>query len=588
MSSPLEMRGGVRYDFSGDLALLEAPKIIRRHAASMHQFHHEKTHCMSTHSTKYRVVTATLLIAGLQGGLVAPSMAAETPVTTHSAMQKTATVNATPDQTEGNQEAQGAASTITMKAQLKDSGYLLRWTGFPEDLEASSILVDVNFYTPSGEYGGSVLESPTLTEGTKEGEFRLLMSPAKEKEVVYVIVLTDSINNISYEFFVTEDGTRLVQTVDPRNGKAKPTEPPVDIEREETETAEATAQPASEAVNPPSPTATSSADTNGDAVRRTVDNPQKNDSGQYVVSEDTSMYDPQNLGKGKAHLSVQESQGDSQDDTKPVTILGTNFPQNDKGYDLMVMEVDSEGNTVGDALAIVHVDSASISAGSFEAVIGVPGASLQIGKTYLVVAFDASGDGNLQLNTVRFTVTQASAESGGSSSDSSSKDESKSAAEPSANPTIAADTAGASGANAPAAGSKSKTRGIQADTAMAPGTRDATISVPRPSGGSATESSSALGYRTEEAQPVQVPTPNSNLPSGADSAAQSRRAAILNGSSSQVRTDPGSPNGVKATEAQITRNMNQSTPLLPILVTLGGGLILGALGVSRARTSKKD
>jgi hypothetical protein len=45
---------------------------------------------------------------------------------------------------------------------------------------------------------------------------------------------------------------------------------------------------------------------------------------------------------------------------------------------------------------------------------------------------------------------------------------------------------------------------------------------------------------------------------------------------------------VKATEAQITRNMDKSSPLLPILVTLGGGLILGALGMSRMHTSKKD
>lgn len=588
MSSPLEMRGGVRCDFSGDLTSLETPKSIRRHAASMHQFHHEKTHCMSTHSTKYRVATATLLIAGLQGGLIAPSMAAETPVTTYSAVPKGLGHRVEQNDAAPNAQRQNAASKVTMRAQFQENGFLLRWSGIPEELAATDILVDIDFYTVTGEYGGSNVENPQVSEEENEGEYSLLMSPAKEKEVVYVIVLTDSINNISHEFFVTEDGTRLVQTVDPRNGKAKPAELPVDIEREEAETPEATAQPTSEAVNLPSPTATSFADTNGDRVRRTVDNPQNNDSGQYVVSEDTSMYDQQNLRKGKAHLSVQESQGDSQDDTKPVTILGTNFPQNDKGYDLMVMEVDSEGNTVGDALAIVHVDSASISAGSFEAVIGVPGASLQIGKTYLVMAFDASGDGNLQLNTVRFTVTQASAESGGSSSESSSKHESKSAAEPSANPTIAADTAGASGANAPAAGSKSKTRGIQADTAMAPGTRDATISVPRPSGGSATESSSALGYRTEEVQPVQVATPDSHLPSGVDSAAQSRRAAILNGSSSQVRTDPGSPNGVRATEAQITRNMDQSTPLLPILVTLGGGLILGALGVSRARASKKD
>ena len=541
---------------------------------------------MSIYSAKHRIVTATVLVAGLQCGLVVPSVATEAPVTTHSAVQKTATLNA--NQAEDNQEAQGAASTITMKAQLKDDGYLLRWTGFPEDLEASSVLADVNFYTPSGEYGGSVLESPTLTEGTKEGEFRLLMSPATDSNVVYVIVLEDTAHGVSYEFFVTEQGNRLVEAADPRNGKAKPTEPPVDIEREEAETAEATAQPTPEAVNLPSPTATSPTAENGDAVRRTVDNPQNHDSGQYVVSEDTSVYDPMNQRKGKAHLSIQDSQGDSQDDTKPVTVRGTNFPQNAKGYDLIVMEIDSNGNTVGDALAIVHVGPESISAGAFEAVIGVPGASLQIGKTYLVAAFDAGDDGNLQLNTVRFTVTQASTENGGSSSDSSSKDEGGSAVEPSANPTVAADAAGASDAKALASGSKNKTRGIQADSAMAPGTNDATISIPRATGSSATASSSALGYRTGEAQPVRVATPESNLPSGTDSAAQSRRAAILNGSSSQVRTDPGSPNGVKATEAQITRNIDKSSPLLPILVTLGGGLILGALGMSRMHASKKD
>ena len=540
---------------------------------------------MSIYSAKHRIVTATVLAAGLQCGLVVPSVAAEAPVTTHSAVQKTATLNA--NQAEDNQEAQGAASTITMKAQLKDGGYLLRWTGFPEGLEASSVLVDVNFYTPSGEYGGSVLESPTLSEGVKEGEFRLLMSPATDSNVVYVIVLEDTAHGVSYEFFVTEQGNRLVQTADPRNGKAKPTEPPVDIEREEAETGEATTQPTPEAVNLPSPTATSFTDTSDGTVRRTVDNPQNHDSGQYVISEDNSVYDPMNQRDGKAHLSIQDSQGDSQDDTKPVTVRATNFPGNDKGYDLIVMEIDSNGNTVGDALAIVHVGPESISAGAFEAVIGVPGASLQIGRTYLVAAFDASGDGNLQLNTVRFTVTQASAENGGSSSNSSSKDEGNPAVESSASSSAPADTAGASGGKAPAAGSTSKTRGIQADSAMAPGTNDATISIPR-AGGSDTASSSALGYRTEEAQPVEVATPESNLPSGTDSAAQSRRAAILNGSSSQVRTDPGSPNGVKATEAQITRNMDKSSPLLPILVTLGGGLILGALGMSRMHTSKKD
>ena len=533
---------------------------------------------MSIYSAKHRIITATILVAGLQCGLVVPSVATEAPVTTHSAVQKTTTLDATPNQTEQNPEVQGAASTITMKAQLKDDGYLLRWTGFPEDLEASSVLVDVNFYTPSGEYGGSILENPALSEGTKEGELNLLMSPATDSNVVYVIVLADTVHGASYEFFVTERGNRLVQAADPRNGKVKPTEPPVDIEREEGGAPEETATPSPGAVSLPSPTAT-------DTVRRTVDNPQNNDSGQYVISEDNSVYDPMNQRKGKAHLSIQDSQGDSQDDTKPVTVRATNFPQNDKGYDLIVMEIDSNGNTVGDALAIVHVGPESISAGAFEAVIGVPGASLQIGRTYLVAAFDAAGDGNLQLNTVRFTVTQASSEGGGSSSGSSSVNEEKPVAVPSAS---TSETADASGANAPATGSTSKTRGIQADTAMAPGTNDATISIPRATGSSATASSSALGYRTGEAQPVEVATPESNLPSGTDSAAQSRRAAILNGSSSQVRTEPGSPNGVKATEAQITRNMDKSSPLLPILVTLGGGLILGALGMSRMHTSKKD
>ena len=551
---------------------------------------------MSTHSTKYCVVTATLLIAGLQCGLVAPSMAAEIRVTTHTAVPKSVGHRVDGHRVEQNDVApngqkQNAASKVTMKAQLQEGGFLLRWNGLPQELTATDILVDIDFYTVTGEYGGSIVENPQVSEGENRGEYSLLMSLARGKEVVYVIVLTDSVNNIAYEFFVKEDGRHLIQTVDPRNGKAKPTEPTVDIEHEEAETSEASPTPISGAENDQdednqlSPTLR---DTLHPTPESSTAAPVKVPRGRYIVSEDTSVYDPQNQRKGKPRLSVQDSQGDSQDDTKPVTILGTNFAQNASGYDLMVMEVDSEGNTVGDALAIVHVGPESISAGAFEAVIGVPGASLQIGKTYLVAAFDAADDGNLQLNTVRFTVTQASVENGGSSSDSSSKNESASAAEPSANPTIATDTAGASGASTPAAGSRSKTRGIQGDTAMAPGTKDATISVPRPSGGSVTESSSALGYRTEEAQPVQVPTPDSNLPSGTDSAAQSRRAAILNGSSSQVRTEHGSPDGVKATEAQITRNTDKSLPLLPILVILGGGLILGALGVSRVHASKKD
>ena len=37
------------------------------------------------------------------------------------------------------------------------------------------------------------------------------MSPATDSNVVYVIVLVDTVHGASYEFFVTEQGNRLVQ-----------------------------------------------------------------------------------------------------------------------------------------------------------------------------------------------------------------------------------------------------------------------------------------------------------------------------------------------------------------------------------------
>ena len=75
-------------------------------------------------------------------------------------------------------------------------------------------------------------------------------------------------------------------------------------------------------------------------------------------------------------------------------------------------------------------------------------------------------------------------------------------------------SSGDSTVNSAAGGNK--VRGIRSDTAMAPGTRDAMISVPRSSRSSSPESSSALGYRTGQAYVVQA-TPESDLPSGNDS-----------------------------------------------------------------------
>ena len=87
---------------------------------------------MSIYSAKHRIVTATILVAGLQ--CEACCTLCRNGSARHDALcrAKNYDPGRDPNQTEQNPEVQGAASTITMKAQLKDDGYLLRWTGFPE------------------------------------------------------------------------------------------------------------------------------------------------------------------------------------------------------------------------------------------------------------------------------------------------------------------------------------------------------------------------------------------------------------------------------------------------------------------------
>ncbi|GEM_PF-6427143 len=41
---------------------------------------------------------------------------------------------------------------------------MLRWNGLPEELMATDILVDIDFYAATGEYGGSIVENPQVSE----------------------------------------------------------------------------------------------------------------------------------------------------------------------------------------------------------------------------------------------------------------------------------------------------------------------------------------------------------------------------------------------------------------------------------------
>ena len=41
---------------------------------------------------------------------------------------------------------------------------MLRWNGLPEELMATDILVDIDFYAATGEYSGSIVENPQVSE----------------------------------------------------------------------------------------------------------------------------------------------------------------------------------------------------------------------------------------------------------------------------------------------------------------------------------------------------------------------------------------------------------------------------------------
>ena len=138
-------------------------------------------------------------------------------------------------------------------------------------------------------------------------------------------------------------------------------------------------------------------------------------------------------------------------------------------------------------------------------------------------------------------------------------------------------------------GNKTKTRGVRSATALAGDRKDPTISVEegteavaRP----AASSSSALGYRTRDAQDEQA-TARTSAPSETEPATQSRRPSTLDGSSSQVRSEQKGRDGVKASEADLAHGMMASSSALAVLLAIGGGMVLGSLGMTWAHSSRR-
>ena len=572
--------------------------------------HHEKTHCMSTLSIKRRVVAVATLAAGLQSGVLAPSMAVDTVADPTPSLHDVAGAGDSDDPI--TQRREGEANVdfddsnegdINLTIHRENGAALLVWSGFPQGISAESVLVEVTSCTSTEE---CTHRSVSPTEGGSPGEVALLLDlPAGG--TFYVITLTDAAYGITRVDFLTRDRDTLVEVPsDPRYSTQPGVTPPHGEDASSKGPSATDSTPVENKDTPespspqPSPTHIPStvAPTPQPVVTQSPNVTKEPEHIQLISSEKIEAQASRQNHRDSPRLTIQNSQVNSSDSVKPVTVRGKNFATNDNGYDLMLMELDSDGHTVGDALAIVRVNPSDLSSGSFEAVLGVPGASLQTGRTYLVVAIDATSGGDVQVSTVRFTVSRGSNNTGnsqGESGDTSTDDSSDSSSSAVAGTSSAAPSTASSGEEQNAVkvagdGNKTKTRGIRSATALAGDRKDPTISVEegteavaRP----AASSSSALGYRTRDAQDEQA-TARTSAPAETEPATQSRRSSTLDGSPSQVRTEHRAPDGVKATEAQITRNTGKSSPLLPILVTLGGGLILGALGVSRVHTPKKD
>lgn len=570
--------------------------------------HHEKTHCMSTLSIKRRVVAVATLAAGLQSGVLAPSMAADTVADPTPSLHDVAGVGDSDDpitqrrEGESNVDFDGPnEGDIHLTIHRENGAALLVWSGFPQGVSAESVLVEVTSCTSTEECTHRFV-SPT--EGGSPGEVALLLDlPAGG--TFYVITLTDAAYGITRVDLLARDRDTLVEVpsdprystqpgVTPPHGEDASSKGPSATDSTPVENKDTPGSPSPQ----PSPThiPSTAAPTPQPVVTHSPNVTKEPEHIQLISSETTEAQASKQDHRDGPRLTIQNSQVNSSDSVKPVTVRGKNFATNDNGYDLMLMELDGDGHTVGDALAIVRVNPSDLSSGSFEAVLGVPGASLQTGRTYLVVAIDATSGGDVQVSTVRFTVSRGSSATGnsqGESGDTSTDDSSDSSSSAVASTSSAAPSTASSSEEQNAVkvadGNKTKTRGVRSATALAGDRKDPTISVEegteavaRP----AASSSSALGYRTRDAQDEQA-TARTSAPAETEPATQSRRSSTLDGSSSQVRSEQKGRDGVKASQADLAHGMMASSSALAVLLAIGGGMVLGSLGMTWAHSSRR-
>lgn len=571
--------------------------------------HHEKTHCMSTLSIKRRVVAVATLAAGLQSGVLAPSMAVDTVADPTPSLHDVAGVGDSDDPVTQRREGEENVDfddtnegDINLTIHRENGAALLVWSGFPQGVSAESVLVEVTSCTSTEE---CTHRSVSPIEGGSPGEVALLLDLPAEG-TFYVITLTDAAYGITRVDFLARDRDTLVEVpsdprystqpgVTPPHGEDASSKGPSATDSTPVENKDAPESPSQQ----PSPThiPSTTAPTPQPVVTQSPNVTKEPEHIQLISPETTEAQASKQDHREGPRLTIQNSQVNSSDSVKPVTVRGKNFATNDNGYDLMLMELDGDGHTVGDALAIVRVSPSDLSSGSFEAVLGVPGASLQTGRTYLVVAIDATSGGDVQVSTVRFTVSRGSSATGssqGESGDTSTDDSSDSSSSAAAGTSSAAPSTASSGEEQNAVkvvgdGNMTKTRGIRSATALAGDRKDPTISVEegteavaRP----AASSSSALGYRTRDAQDEQA-TARTSAPAETEPAAQSRRSSTLDDSPSQVRSEQKGRDGVKASEADLAHGMMASSSALAVLLVIGGGMILGSLGMTWAHSSRR-
>lgn len=192
---------------------------------------------MSTLSIKRRVVAVATLAAGLQGGVLAPSMAVDTVADPTPSLHDIAGVGDLDDPLMQRRDGETNVDLddpndgdITLTIHHEKGTALLIWSGLPAELSAESMLADVALCTSTDK---CTHRSVSLAEGGSPGEVALLVDVPAEG-TFYVITLTDATYGITHVDFLMREHDTLVEApanlrshaqpgITPPHGDARPT-----------------------------------------------------------------------------------------------------------------------------------------------------------------------------------------------------------------------------------------------------------------------------------------------------------------------------------------------------------------------------